>query len=78
MKVKCNKCGFIGVPSDFKHGHDFFQNDYIAGCPKCDNRQTPGGASMRGFGGDRPFEYLRSECVGNVVDVVLHRASEAS
>ena len=55
--IKCNKCGFVGSESAFRHGHDFFQNDYIAGCPKCDNSQNPGDASMRMFGGARPFEY---------------------
>ena len=56
MKIKCNKCGHVGEEAEFPKGHDFFQNSYIAGCPKCDNRQSPGDASMRMFGGQRPFE----------------------
>lgn len=56
MKIKCNKCGHVGDESEFPKGRDFFQNSYIAGCPKCDNRQSPGDASMRMFGGKRPFE----------------------
>jgi len=78
-KVKCNKCGFVGDESEFPKGHDFFQNSYIAGCPKCDNRQSPGGASMRGFGGERPFEYIREIPVtSDPLVVTLTRASEAS
>lgn len=56
MNIKCNKCGHIGPESEFPKGRDFFQNSYIAGCPKCDNRQSPGGASMRMFDAKRPFE----------------------
>jgi len=56
MKIKCNKCGHVGEESEFPKGRDFFQNAYIAGCAKCDNRQSPGDASMRMFGGKRPFE----------------------
>ena len=55
MNIKCNKCGYIGAESEFPKGRDFFQNQYIAKCPKCDNRQNPGDASMRMFGGARPF-----------------------
>ena len=58
MKIKCNKCGFTGESEEFRHGHDFFQKDFIAGCPNCDNRQSPGDASMRMFGGKRPFERM--------------------
>lgn len=58
-KVKCNKCEYVGDESEFPKGNDFFQNSYIRGCPKCDNRQNPGDASMRGFGGERPFVYVR-------------------
>jgi hypothetical protein len=57
-KVKCNKCEYVGDETEFPKGHDFFQNKYIASCPKCDNRQSPGDASMRGFGGKRPFVYV--------------------
>lgn len=56
MNIKCNKCGHVGPESEFQKGRDLFQNKYIAGCPKCDNRQSPGDASMRMFGGSRPFE----------------------
>jgi hypothetical protein len=56
--IKCNKCQYVGPESEFPKGNDFFQNKYVAGCPKCDNRQSPGDASMRGFGGQRPFEYV--------------------
>jgi predicted nucleic-acid-binding Zn-ribbon protein len=85
MKVKCNKCGYIGDESEFPKGRDFFQHSYIAKCPKCDNYQTPGDASMRMFGGDRPFEFVRvpeppiagSETI-DALPAVLHRASEAS
>ena len=55
-QIKCNKCGHIGPAAEFRHGSDFFQKEYVAGCPKCDNRQSPGDASMRMFGGKRPFE----------------------
>jgi hypothetical protein len=56
MNIKCNKCGHVGPESEFPKGRDLFQNTYIASCPKCDNRQSPGNASMRMFGGQRPFE----------------------
>lgn len=56
MKIKCNKCGHVGELEEFPQGNDFFQNRYVAACPKCDNRQSPGDASMRMFGGKRPFE----------------------
>ncbi len=79
MKIKCNGCGYIGEESEFPKGHDFFQNSYIASCPKkCGNRQNPGDASMRSFGGNRPFEYVRSEPPSDVIGTVLHSASEAS
>ncbi len=85
MKVKCNQCGHIADEKDFPKGNDFFQNSYIAACPKCNNRQTPGNASMRGFGGDRPFSYVRDAEpepigpeMGDAWNVVNHRMSEAS
>ena len=56
MKIKCNKCGIIGEHEEFRKGRDFFQREYVAGCPKCDNSQNPGDASMRMFGGLRPFQ----------------------
>jgi NAD-dependent SIR2 family protein deacetylase len=78
MKVKCNKCGHIGDEESFPHGRDFFQNKYVASCPKCDNRQDPGSASMRAFGAQRPFEYVREDSTGTVHDKIMHNASEAS
>jgi hypothetical protein len=59
-------------------GRDFFQNPYIAGCPKCDNRQSPGDASMRAFGGSRPFEFVRDSEPTDALGATLHRAGEAS
>jgi len=58
MNIKCNQCGYVGPVSEFPMGHDFFQNKYIKACPKCDNHQSPGDASMRMFGGIRPFESI--------------------
>ena len=79
MKIKCNKCGHIGEESEFPKGNDFFQNTYIASCPKCDNRQSPGNASMRGFGGRRPFEFADAKPPSaNVVEEVIKRMNEAS
>ena len=79
MKVKCNKCGFIGDESKFPKGRDFFQNSYVASCPNCDNRQSPGDASMRAFGGERPFEFVRESIeTDDPLLVTLSRASEAS
>lgn len=84
MKVKCNGCEHVGDESEFTKGRDFFQNDYIAGCPKCDNRQSPGDASMRAFGGDRPFVYVRPDepemdgSMESALDTVIHRSKEAS
>jgi NAD-dependent SIR2 family protein deacetylase len=77
-RVKCNKCGHVGDESEFPKGNDFFQNAYIAQCPKCDNRQSPGDASMRMFGGARPFEYVRESAPQGVAGTVMHRAGEAS
>ena len=85
MNVKCNKCNYVADEAEFPKGNDFFQNSYIAACPKCDNRQSPGDASMRAFGGDRPFVFLRNaepEIVGDKIadawPIVVHRAREAS
>lgn len=78
MKVKCNKCNYVGEESEFPTGNDFFQKKFIRGCPKCDNRQSPGDASMRMFGGERPFAYVREEAPVPYIDKVLHNASEAS
>ncbi len=85
MKVKCNGCDYVGEQSEFRTGRDFFQNSYIAGCPKCDNHQSPGDASMRMFGGKRPFEFVREPEpvvsggeLRDALPTVLHRAGEAS
>jgi hypothetical protein len=84
MKVKCNKCGYIGEASEFPNGRDFLQQTYVAACPKCDNRQNPGDASMRMFGGERPFVYVRDPApevqAGKLgaLPTVLHHANEAS
>ena len=81
MKVRCSKCGYEGDESEFPKGRDFFQNSYIASCPMgCGNGQSPGGASMRMMGGERPFVYVR-DAVPNeadALDITLHRADEAS
>lgn len=78
--VKCSKCGHIGPENEFPRGRDFFQNAYISSCPKdCGNRQSPGGASMRMFGGERPFVYAEQPRTdGSVLAEVLKRAEEAS
>lgn len=85
MKVKCNKCGHVGDESEFPKGRDFLQQQFIAGCPQCQNRQSPGDASMRMFGGDRPFSFVRGEepeVIGtkpsDAIPNVMHKASEAS
>lgn len=76
--VKCNECGHVGLEDEFSRGLDFFQNRYIKGCPKCDNFQDPGGASVRMFGGKRPFEYVRRDAPADPLSKVLHDADEAS
>lgn len=79
MKIRCNRCGFVGDESDFPKGRDFFQSAYVCACPlKCGNRQGPGGAAMRGFGGDRPFSYVREDEPSSIVGAVEYRMSEAS
>lgn len=78
-KVKCNKCGYIGEKETFKMDRDFFQNSFISGCPKCDNHQSPGDASMRMFGGERPFVYVDFETeTGDALSTVLNQAAQAS
>lgn len=77
--VKCNKCGYTGEEKEFPKGNDFFQNTYIAGCPKCDNRQNPGDASMRMFGGERPFSFVQpKKKSGTALEQVFHDAGQAS
>jgi NAD-dependent SIR2 family protein deacetylase len=80
QKVKCNKCGYIGDESEFPKGRDFFQNPFISSCPKCDNTQNPGDASMRMFGGERPFEYIRDKLPesADALSKVLRAADDAS
>ena len=78
MDIKCNKCGHIAPSSDFPKDRDFFQKEFIAARPKCGNRQNPGDASMRMFGGDRPFEGVRPDASRTILDKVLHQAGEAS
>jgi len=81
MKVKCNKCGYIGDESEFPKGRDFFQFTFISGCPKkCGNYQNPGDASLRMMpSGERPFEYIRSESKDKTsLGKVLHQSDEAS
>lgn len=79
MNVKCNKCGHVGPEDDFPKGRDFCQVSFIASCPKCDNNQSPGDASMRMFGGPRPFEFVRhSPTTGDPVATVFRNAGEAS
>lgn len=82
MKVKCNKCGYIGEESEFPKGTDFSQRSFVKGCPKnCGNSQNPGDASMRMMPSDkkRPFEYIRPGPANKTaVGITMHRASEAS
>lgn len=82
MKVKCNKCGYIGDESEFPKGRDFFQFSFIKACPKnCGNMQSPGDASMRAMPDDkkRPFEYIREESKDKTpLGKTMHRAKEAS
>lgn len=77
-QVKCNGCGYMGDEDGFKKGRDFFQNSFISGCPKCDNSQNEGDASMRMFGGERPFSYIRAEAPKDSLGKVLHDADDAS
>lgn len=82
--VRCNECGFVGEEGCFPHGHDFFQHSYVRACPAdgCDNRQSPGDASMRMMPGqESPFSYVDREDLGpmaRAVDKVVHRSQEAS
>jgi len=80
QKVKCSRCGYVGHESEFPKGRDFFQNAYISGCPKkCGNTQNPGDASMRMFGGERPFVFVTMPTPkDDPLSQVVHNASEAS
>lgn len=80
-QVKCSKCGHTANESEFPTGRDMFQKSYIKSCPNpdCDNNQSPGDASMRMFGGERPFAYVRQDVPeGDPLTTTLHRADEAS
>lgn len=84
-QVKCNKCGYIAPESEFPKGNDFFQNSYVKSCPKCDNNQNPGDATMRAFDNKRPFVYIRESeppligtKIKDALPITLHRTSEAS
>ena len=78
--VRCTKCGHVGPESEFPKDRDFFQNRFICACPtNCGNRQSPGGASMRGFGGERPFVYVERQPEPiDALGATLHRSEEAS
>ena len=80
MRIKCNKCGYIGDSIEFPKGYDFAQKPFVKSCPKkCGNFQTPGDASMRMFGGDRPFVFVRENLlITDPLDKVLFAAGEAS
>jgi hypothetical protein len=79
MKVRCNSCQFVGEKSEFRQGYDLFQNPFVAGCPKCDNSQSPGDASFRMMGGQRPFEYVDDTPEpDDPFGKTLHRARSAS
>lgn len=79
-QVRCSKCGHVAPEDEFPKGRDFFQNAYVASCPNpsCDNRQSPGDASMRMFGGKRPFEYVGTTAPSDPVGRVLRQSEEAS
>jgi hypothetical protein len=80
MKVKCNKCGYIGEESEFPTDRDLFQHKYIKACPKCDNFQTSGDASLRMMPGiEHPFEYVRIKIKSDSALIkTLYKAGEAS
>lgn len=80
-QVRCNKCGTVADALTFGIGYDFFQEPYIGSCANkdCDNRQSPGDASMRMFGGARPFEFISAAPPAqNVAEQVLRHANGAS
>ena len=80
MRVRCNKCGYVGDEAEFPTDRDFFQHRFIASCPKgCGNRQDPGGASIRMMPGvEHPFEYVREDAPEDSLGKTLHRSGEAS
>jgi len=80
MNVKCNKCGYVGDKNEFPKDYDFCQQEFIKACPKCDNRQSPGDASLRMMPGqEHPFEYVRDVPKSDdPATRVFHDAGEAS
>ena len=80
MKIKCNKCGYIGEEDEFPKGRDFFQKSYVRACAKeCGNVQSPSDASMRMMPDKtHPFEYVREPSPDDSLSEVMHNASEAS
>ena len=80
-RVKCNKCGHVAPATEFPTGRDFFQRPFIRACPKCDNRQAPGSASLRMMPGvEHPFAFVRASAPADAdaVEKVLRDAHEAS
>lgn len=77
-QVKCNKCGHVGDYDDFPKDRDFFQKSYIRACPKCDNHQSPGDASMRMFDRERPFSFVNEHTSDHPVEETFRRAEQAS
>jgi hypothetical protein len=81
LKVKCNKCDYIGDESEFPKGRDFLQKEFIKKCAnkKCDNFQTEGDASLRMFPNRKhPFEFIREEAKGTSLEKTIHHSKEAS
>ena len=78
--VRCTQCGHEAPESDFPHGRDFFQNSFIAACPQCDNRQSPGNASMRMMQGNaHPFVRVDAQPrPTDAIGSVIHDANEVS
>lgn len=79
-KIRCSKCGHVGPEEEFPKGYDFFQIPYVSSCPmKCGNIQSPGEASMRMMGGERPFVYVSDEPEPtDPLGKTLRQAKEAS
>ena len=77
--VTCGKCGFSADSAVFQHGLDFFQKPFIAACPKCDNRNSPGQASMNMFAGTpRPFKMERYDpsCGATIKELAKERKEQ--
>lgn len=56
-QIRCTKCEYVGPLSEFPQGNDFLQRPYVRGCPKCDNHESPGAASMSMFKGAYPVRF---------------------